>query len=53
MPNQIVNENLQTGNPDTEWDITSGSTTIEGFATDISVNHGKAVSFKINTSSSY
>ena len=53
MPNQIVTENRLAGNPDTEWDITSGSTTIEGFATDISVNHGKTVSFKINTSSSY
>ncbi len=53
MSNSIVVENQQTGNPDTQWDLASGgSTNIEGFATDISVNRGQTVSFKINTNSS-
>jgi hypothetical protein len=40
MPNQIVTENTNIGTSDTEWDIGvgGGSTNIEGFATDISVN---------------
>jgi hypothetical protein len=54
MANQIVTENALTGTPDTTWDIGvgGGSTNIEGFATDISVNHGQTVNFKINTNSS-
>jgi hypothetical protein len=54
MANQIVTENAVTGTPDTTWDIGvgGGSTNIEGFATDISVNHGQTVNFKINTNSS-
>ncbi|MCB8822260.1 DUF4082 domain-containing protein [Microvirga rosea] len=51
--NPIVLENQKPGNPQSEWSITgSGSANIEGFATDISVNHGSAVNFKINTNSS-
>ena len=35
------------------WDIDgAGSSNIEGFATDISVNHGNRIDFKINTNSS-
>ena len=50
MANLIVQENLLPGNPSTQWDLANGgSTTIEGFATDISVNRGQMVSFKINT----
>ena len=50
MANLIVQENLLTGNPSSEWDLADvGSTSIEGFATDISVNRGQLVSFKINT----
>jgi hypothetical protein len=49
-PNPIACENLLTGNPSTEWDITgAGDSSIQGFATDISVNHGQIVRFKINT----
>jgi hypothetical protein len=48
--NPIACENGQTGNPRAEWDITgAGSPSIQGFATDISVNHGETVRFKINT----
>ena len=50
MANLIVQENLLQGSPGTEWDLADGgSTTIEGFTTDISVNRGQMVSFKINT----
>ncbi|PYR79672.1 MAG: hypothetical protein DMF87_10675, partial [Acidobacteria bacterium] len=51
-PNPIVCENSKTGNPASEWDVTNGGdTSIAGFATDISVNHGDTVHFKINTPS--
>ncbi|WP_445764866.1 DUF4082 domain-containing protein [Rhizobium hidalgonense] len=50
--NAIVLENQKQGNPESEWGLSgSGSTNIEGFATDISVDNGKTVSFKINTNS--
>ena len=50
--NAIVLENQKQGNPESEWGISgSGSTNIEGFATDISVDNGNTVSFKINTNS--
>ncbi|MGF9764639.1 N,N-dimethylformamidase beta subunit family domain-containing protein, partial [Microvirga sp. 0TCS3.31] len=52
-PNAIVLENQKLGNPQSEWDITgAGSSNIEGFATDISINRGNRVDFKINTDSS-
>jgi hypothetical protein len=39
--NPIPAENALTGNPPSEWDVTgSGDATIQGFATDISVNKG-------------
>ena len=45
-------ENQKPGNPQSEWDLSGpGSTNIEGFSTDISVNHGQTVDFKINTNS--
>ncbi|WP_244426746.1 N,N-dimethylformamidase beta subunit family domain-containing protein, partial [Sinorhizobium sojae] len=51
--NPIVLENQKPGNPESEWGINgSGDSNIEGFATDISVNRGQTVSFKINTNSS-
>lgn len=51
--NPIVLENQKPGNPQSEWDIVgAGSSNIEGFATDISVNRGNRVDFKINTDSS-
>ena len=48
--NAIACENLLPGNPQSEWDISgAGDPTIQGFATDISVNRGETVHFKINT----
>ena len=52
MSNQIVPENKLLGSPDTQWDLSGpGSSNIAGFATDISVNLGEIVNFKINTNS--
>lgn len=49
--NAIVAENCLAGNPDSEWNISgAGDPSIQGFATDISVNRGSTVSFKVNTS---
>ncbi|MDE3095520.1 MAG: fibronectin type III domain-containing protein [Chloroflexota bacterium] len=46
----IVCENSKPGNPPSEWDVSgSGDPSIQGFATDISVNHGSTISFKVNT----
>ncbi len=51
--NAIVTENALPGNPASEWDISgAGDLTIQGFATDISVNKGQAVHFKIKTDAS-
>jgi hypothetical protein len=48
--NSIACENSKTGNPSTEWDISgAGSDSIQGFATNISVNRGETVRFKIRT----
>jgi hypothetical protein len=48
--NPIACENQKTGNSPDEWDITgAGSDTIQGFSTDISVNAGSPISFKIDT----
>ena len=50
--NEIVAENCLPGNPDSEWDVKTGDAgdpTIQGFATDISVNRGSTISFKIST----
>lgn len=51
--NPIVTENALQGNPQSEWDIVGqGSLSIQGFATDISVNRGETIHFKINTDAS-
>jgi hypothetical protein len=48
--NSIVTENCLTGNLPSEWDITgNGDGSIQGFATEISVNRGQTVNFKIDT----
>src|SRR3954463_714125 len=50
QPNPVLCENALTGNPDTEWDISgAGDNTVQGFATDISVDRGDTVHFKIDT----
>ena len=48
--NEIACENTKTGNPSSEWQISgSGSASIQGFATDISVNRGSNIGFKIKS----
>jgi hypothetical protein len=48
--NAITAENCLPGSPAGEWDIVgSGDPSIQGFATDISVNRGQRISFKIAT----
>jgi hypothetical protein len=48
--NAIVTENALPGNPSSEWQITgAGDLTIQGFATEISVNKGETIRFKIKT----
>ena len=46
--NPIPCENTLAGSPESEWDSVGGST-IQGFATDISVNVGSQIQFKIKT----
>src|SRR5262245_2689323 len=51
--NPIVAENLLPGNPQSQWDIVgSGDPTLQGYATDISVDQGQTVSFKIDDQTS-
>ena len=52
-PNPVQCENALPGNPATEWDISgSGDPTIQGFATDTSVQAGSTIRFKIATDAS-
>ena len=52
IANAIVCENSKPGNPPSEWDIAgAGTRSIQGFATDISVDQGQTVHFKIDTAS--
>ncbi len=51
--NKIACENSKPGTPKSVWDITgAGDSDIQGFATDISVNVGSRVDFKIDTDAS-
>lgn len=48
--NPIIVENRKEGAPATEWDVNgAGDPSIQGFATDISINAGQIVYFKIRT----
>ena len=48
--NPIVVENSLPGTPQSQWDISgAGDPSIQGFATDISVNVGQTINFKIKT----
>ena len=50
--NEVACENTKAGNPSSEWQISgSGSSSIQGFATDISVNRGSTIGFKVKTAS--
>lgn len=50
--NAIESENCLPGTPQSVWDLPGGAidTSIEGFATDISVNRGETIGFKVRTS---
>jgi hypothetical protein len=51
--NAVVAENCLPGTPQSTWDVSgAGSSTIQGFATDISVNRGSIIHFKIDTDAS-
>jgi fibronectin type 3 domain-containing protein len=48
--NEVSCENAKPGNPPSEWDIVGmGDPSIQGFATEFSVNHGETVDFKVKT----
>src|SRR5205807_6764742 len=50
ITNPIACENTKPGNPSSDWDVTgAGDASIQGFATEISVNKGQTVHFKIST----
>jgi len=52
--NEIVAENLLAGSPASEWDISgSGDPAIQGFATEMSVDQGQTVQFKIDATEAY
>src|SRR5690349_1680300 len=53
MQNPVVRENALPGSPPDEWDIDgAGDPTIQGFASDISVNVGATIDFRIRTDAS-
>jgi hypothetical protein len=53
-PNPVVCENTKAGAPATEWDVDgAGDDRLQGFATDMSVNTGNPVSFKIQAQIPY
>ena len=50
--NEIVAENCLEGHPSTEWDINGyGDPSIQGFGTDIAINRGETIEFKVDTDS--
>ena len=50
--NEIVCENSKAGSPSSQWDVNgAGDPNIQGFSTDISVDQGQTVRFKVKTSS--
>ncbi len=52
LQNPIMSEYQLTGNPQIEWDVTgAGDSSIQGFASEISVNKGETVFFKVSTPS--
>lgn len=48
--NALSEENSKQGSPETDWDVNGvGDLSIQGYATEISVNHGSPISFKVAT----
>jgi Domain of unknown function (DUF4082)/Bacterial Ig-like domain/Bacterial Ig domain len=53
-PNPVVCENSKDGTPSTVWDVTgAGEETLQGFATDMSVNLGGTIRFKVQAQHAY
>src|SRR5262245_4582296 len=53
-PNPVVCENAMQGTPDTVWDIDGvGAAGMQGFTTDISVNLGGTIGFKIQSQGAF
>lgn len=51
--NKIACENSKPGTPESQWEINgAGDAGLQGFATDISVNVGETIDFKIDTNAS-
>ena len=51
--NAIVAENCLAGSPASEWDVSgAGDASIQGFATEMSVNRGATIAFKVRTTAS-
>ncbi len=51
--NKVACENSKPGTPQSVWDVSgAGDSTIQGFATDTSVNVGGTIGFKIDTTAS-
>ena len=51
LANPVACENSKPGTPSGTWDVSgAGSASIQGFATQMSVNVGETESFKVNTS---
>ena len=50
VPTSVACENTKPGTPQSTWDVSgSGSATIQGFATQMSVNVGETEIFKVKT----
>ena len=48
--NKVACENTKVGNPASEWDVSGyGSAAIQGFSTQMSVNLGETIGFKVDT----
>jgi Domain of unknown function (DUF4082)/Fibronectin type III domain/Bacterial Ig domain len=53
VTNQVACENTKPGDPPSDWQVNGiGDSTIQGFATSMSVNLGETVNFKISTPAS-
>ena len=51
VANPVACENTLPGDPPSDWQVSAGDPTIQGFATTMSVNVGQTESFKIKTPS--
>ena len=50
IANPVIAENCLPGTPQSTWDVSgAGDATLQGFATQMSVNAGETIHFKIST----